>query len=375
MMATLRVDIVHGFRTNPPSLNNLLQGLETIIDTPNIHVHSLSQPDFAGPDRLVAGVELAALSFQTVATFAKVWARSDLVIIHKSLTKEFIEYIFGINVAERLFLRGGPTIHTTYDADYVHFPEKTRYLYERADAVVATSEAIYTEVEQIAGPDRVWYIPPSVDTDFFNPNVLVESSLETDSYVLGWVGNPDVHLDNLRYLAERLQGVETDDVTLRMLLGGGQLSQSVQADLTDTGLTLDLVDHVAREKVPMVINSFDVGLAPLRDTEFNRGRSSEKIREYMACGIPVIGSPVGENSRLIPDETGILATSPSEWRDAIAIMRNEDIRHSMGTAARRHVQCNYDTTVIAASFEELFNHVNGSANADLLTETETSQVM
>lgn len=356
-MNDIRVDIVHKWESNPPSLKNLLQGLRAVEDPVDIHVHSLAQKDYFFDSKLTSAIELADLSLQTLATFFEVRRKSDVLIVHKTLRRELLEYVLGINVAERLFLRCENVIYSTYDADYVYFPKKARYLFERSALVYATSESIAEKASEFVSNERIRYIPPSVDTDFFNPNISVSSDLKTDLLVLGWVGNPNVHGDNLRYLTDALQDVRFDDVMLRFLLGGESLPPDILSQLEATGATLDLIEYVPWEEVPEVINSFDVGFAPLRDTEFNRGRSSEKVREYMACGVPVIASDVGENPRLIPDETGILIDDGNSWANAVSKLSDPTVREHMGEKARQHVKNTYARSVIAEEIEAALHDV------------------
>lgn len=356
-MDDIRVDIIHKWSSPPPSLKNLLQGLREMSHPLDLHIHPLAKPTYRGSTKLTSAVELGALTLLTIRTYLSLREQTDVVIIHKTLGEELIEHLLGINIAERLLLRLEPVIHTTYDADYVYYPKKSWYLFDRSTLIIATSEAIRRTAEMTADPDQVVSIPPSVDTSFFAPTVAVPPELQTDALVLGWVGNPDVHEDNLRYLADQLSDAELSGDVLRFLLDGGTLPEDVREKLAATGANLEVIPRVPWEEVPAVINSFDVGLAPLRDTPFDRGRSSEKIREYMACGVPVIASAVGENPRLVPADTGFLPDADRGWASAIEQLNNPDRRREMGRAARQHVAETYATTVVAEELAAVIEQV------------------
>lgn len=357
-MDSKRIDIVHRFDSPTPSLKNLLQGLQCIDESWDIHVHSL-RPNIPGSNKFITAVELGVFSLKVYEKVIKINTvyDSDVLIIHKSLYGDLIDRVFDTVIAERLFLTNNNVIYSTYDADYVEFPKKTAYLFKNTSHILATSKAIKQEAQKYASNDNISYVAPSVDTDFFNPHYSVPEDLETDSLVIGWIGNADVHQDNIWYLAECLNELEDDDIILRLLLGGGSISSELRNELSNLDIGLHTIDSVPWEDVPVVINSFDVGLAPLEDTEFNRGRSSEKVREYMACGIPVIASDVGENPHLLGENTGILVSSRNDWVNAVAEFRDDTKRLQMGHSARQHISENYAIDVIAEQLSHCIKRV------------------
>lgn len=102
------------------------------------------------------------------------------------------------------------------------------------------------------------------------------------------------------------------------------------------------------------LTTCDIGLAPLPDDRFTRGKCGFKILQYAAAGLPVIASPVGVNSDYIHDGiTGFLATGASQWTDKIETMaKNMELRKRMGQAGRDKVQ-NFDISVIGKQLVEL----------------------
>jgi len=84
---------------------------------------------------------------------------------------------------------------------------------------------------------------------------------------------------------------------------------------------------------------FDVGIMPLTEDEWARGKSGNKAIYYMALGIPAVVSPVGCNADIVVDgETGYHAGTRGEWVDRLArLILNPDLRHEMGRRARQRV--------------------------------------
>jgi glycosyltransferase involved in cell wall biosynthesis len=88
-----------------------------------------------------------------------------------------------------------------------------------------------------------------------------------------------------------------------------------------------------------LINQFHVGVMPLPDSPWAEGKCAFKLIQYMACGVPVIASPVGANKDVVTRECGLLATGAQEWLDAFRTLRDQpSLRTSMGDAARERVE-------------------------------------
>jgi glycosyltransferase involved in cell wall biosynthesis len=92
-----------------------------------------------------------------------------------------------------------------------------------------------------------------------------------------------------------------------------------------------------------LIRGLDVGVMPLPDTPWTRGKCGYKLIQYMACGLPVIASPVGVNSQIVDHGVnGFLAESEADWRDAADRLLNDpQLRKSMGDAGRRKIEQGY----------------------------------
>jgi glycosyltransferase involved in cell wall biosynthesis len=91
-----------------------------------------------------------------------------------------------------------------------------------------------------------------------------------------------------------------------------------------------------------ILADADVGIMPLYDTEFSRGKCAYKVLQYGAAALPVVGSPVGTNATVLA-ELGGAAPGPGEWVDAVASVfdASASTRMSLGDAARRAVEESY----------------------------------
>lgn len=104
--------------------------------------------------------------------------------------------------------------------------------------------------------------------------------------------------------------------------------------------------------------SAHIGIAPLPDTAFTRGKCGLKSLQYMAAGLPVIASPVGVQTEIVKhDVTGLLAASDQDWLDSIkTLAKNHTLQDAMGQAGRLHCQQRYS---IQAGCEMMLEELNG----------------
>jgi glycosyltransferase involved in cell wall biosynthesis len=104
------------------------------------------------------------------------------------------------------------------------------------------------------------------------------------------------------------------------------------------------VDEVAwnEDSEIALLNSFDVGVMPLTDDEWARGKCAFKLIQYMACAVPVVASRVGANVDVVSPDCGYLVSCEQEWVAALRILRDQpERRKTMGEAARTRVVQQY----------------------------------
>ena len=111
-----------------------------------------------------------------------------------------------------------------------------------------------------------------------------------------------------------------------------------------------------------LFNTCDVGVYPLLDDEWSRGKCGFKAIEFMACGVPVVAAAVGVNCEIIQDGVnGFLASSEDDWIDKLGrLLTDRDLRHQLGAAGRRTIEERYSLRVhapaLAATLRGVVEH-------------------
>lgn len=155
---------------------------------------------------------------------------------------------------------------------------------------------------------------------------------------IGWIGTPSTWTEYMAPMMPLLTQAAAAAGARVAAVGAGRAA--VAHPLLDN-LPWTEESEVAR------IHEMDIGIMPLTDTPWARGKCGYKLIQYMACGIPVIASPVGVNAEIVEHGVnGFLASSDAEWAEALqTLLRDASLRAQMGEAGRRKVERDYSLQV------------------------------
>ena len=157
---------------------------------------------------------------------------------------------------------------------------------------------------------------------------------------LGWVGHPS-NLPYLRRLEPSLASLSRRYPWLRLRVVCSEPYESEVIPVENVVWSLE--DEVAN------LRSFDIGLMPLEEEAWARGKCSYKALQYMAVGVPVVLSPVGMNAAVVREgENGLLAAKLGAWERQIArLVESPELRQRLGSAGQRSVAEAYSLAVTA----------------------------
>lgn len=214
-----------------------------------------------------------------------------------------------------------------------------------ADTVIAGNAYLASYAQQ-AGAKRVESIPTVVDLDRYPATLPIS---ESQIFTIGWIGSPST-ARYLRDIAPALAEVCKGDRARVRLIGSGPV------DLP--GVPVEVLAWSEATEVEE-IRRFDVGIMPLPDEPWARGKCGFKLIQYMACGLPVVASPVGVNAEIVASGiNGLLASTPGEWATALQrLADDQNLRIKMGRAGRKKVEDRYCLHVTAQKMVALLRAV------------------
>lgn len=209
-----------------------------------------------------------------------------------------------------------------------------------ADLVVCGNSFLADQTARLGGKTAI--VPTGIDTERFHPREREKLARgEGGRVVVGWTGSNtnNYFLSALFPVLARLAG----KIELR-ILSSTERGLEYQA----LGAVPHRFTHWTPENEVCEVAGYDVGLMPLADTPWTRGKCAFKALQYMALGIPTVASPVGVNCELIEDgRTGFLPKDDDAWHVALArLVASPQLRAELGAAGRARVVATHSLDVI-----------------------------
>lgn len=201
----------------------------------------------------------------------------------------------------------------------------------RGAALVVAGNAYLAEFAHAAGAWQVELLPTVIDLERY-PLATNHPAKVDGPPCVGWIGQRATASFLLPYkqLFERMSG------------SGQARFAAIGIDAHSLGLPMVSLPW-AEQTEAASIASFDIGIMPLVDAPFERGKCGYKLIQYMACGLPVVASPVGVNRQIVEHGVnGFLAETAEQWEQALqTLLSDSDLRQRMGQAGRQKVEREY----------------------------------
>lgn len=270
--------------------------------------------------------------WRALITYFTLWFSSqfDAVVLHRVLLSPWI--------LRRLNQLRKPIVFDFDDALSHEGFYSRRISEHRLQAVLKAANLVITSSTYNADSVReqcrqVEVIPSSVDTSRYRTR---SSYQHPAPVIIGWIGSPSTtpYLVGVSSVLSNLSRVHS----IKVLTIGA-----------DRNFRFEGIDHVnkswSEKSEADDLLECDIGIMPLPDNEWTRGKGGYKLLQYMAAGLPVVASPVTINREIVQDSVnGFLATTEQEWLMKLSLLiEDADLRESMGQKGRALVEQRYSS--------------------------------
>lgn len=271
----------------------------------------------------------------------------DVIFIHQGLT------YFGPPILEYLIAKlNHNIIYDVDDADFskpvfatglasrFHDRDRIAKISKWSKQVIVSVDYIKRYVEKFN--PNVTIMPTSIDISRYTPK---NHDTGNGSIIIGWVGTASglIYLKKLETVFQKLS--KSHDIELKIICSHSIKMPAVNVVHRPWTLENEIAD----------LQSIDIGIMPLPDTEFERGKGGFKLIQYMGVAVPVVCSPVGVNSEIVQDGiNGFLASSETEWFEKLStLIESHGLRKKIGKKGRQNIKTQHTIEGNAAKFVEI----------------------
>ena len=244
---------------------------------------------------------------------------------------------------------GRKVIYDFDDAIFLTKPAKVRMALNLANQVIAGNHFLQEYALRYNKNTLILHTP--IDTDKYMPR---PAPRDNGKIIIGWIGtgSTSVYLRSLKDVFESLAG-KYKNIEFRIVGGTASACEGPFIVKKEWSLESEVKE----------LQGFDIGIMPMPDNEWTRGKCAFKVIQYMAVGIPSVASPVGMNMEVIRDGVnGFLAGSDKEWFDKLSqLIESAALRDSIGRNGRKTVEETYSLKVAAPKFLEILEQTGKRA--------------
>ncbi|MBX2958859.1 MAG: glycosyltransferase [Flavobacteriales bacterium] len=228
--------------------------------------------------------------------------------------------------------------------EWLKKPEKTNDII-KISKVIITGNSYLSQYTRKINP-KVVVIPTTIDTSYH----FVRNNNCKDVVTIGWTGSSTTlpYFEEILPELEKLKLEFGDRINFQVIVDINKYYSSINTQTTPWSIEKEIED----------LSKIDIGLMPLPDTEWAKGKCGFKALQYMSLEIPAIVSAVGVNKEIIKDnENGFLIYN-NEWIDKIKILlNNPEIRVNIGRRARKTIEQEYSVESNKLKYLKIFKDI------------------
>ncbi|MCB0428591.1 MAG: glycosyltransferase family 4 protein [Flavobacteriales bacterium] len=278
----------------------------------------------------------------------------DLIIVYREAI------MLGSTVFERMLRKSDTPVVMDFDdaiwlQDVSEGNERLAWLKRpsKTDEIIAMSNAVFAGNTYLANYAKrfnpnVHLIPTTIDVNYHLPAATRPSE---GTVRVGWTGTSTTlkHYDEAVPALKELKTRWGDRVRFRVIADVPPCMEGFDVEFVKWNKHSEIQD----------LATFDIGLMPLPDNDWARGKCGFKGLQYMSMGIPAVMSPVGVNADIITDGVnGFLASSQQDWLEKLSrLIESETLRKQLGTAGRKTVEDRFSLQAIGPHYLELIDRL------------------
>lgn len=318
------------------------------------HLISSSELEFLYSDGKYNKFNIVKSYFNRILTLMKTKEYDFIWIQAESLP--YIPYFF-----EKILLNNKKYILDFDDAIFHNYDlssgfYKKLFLKKKIDLLMRSSSFTVSGNQYLAsraissGCSNVAIVPTVVDLELYKKDNKIALTHD-DPIVIGWIGTKSTskYLDIVINVLDEISQIR--DIQLKIIGSNIQFKGISKLDI--------VYERWTQESEVSSLHSIDVGLMPLIDSAWERGKCGYKLIQYMACGKPVIASPVGCNVDIVTHgQNGFLASNESEWKTYLLnLIDSQSLRVTMGKNGFHAVESEYCLNVTSDKLVSIFNSI------------------
>ncbi len=223
-------------------------------------------------------------------------------------------------------------------------PEKTSEIIGMSSLVIAGNEYLATYARQFN--ERVQVIPTTIDLDLYRRQAY--PGKPAGKICIGWTGSSTtlIEFTSFEKVLKQLISQYGDRIYVKVI---------GEADYQSSMIEVKSVAWTSETEV-LELCELDIGIMPLQDNDWSRGKCACKGLQYMALGIPAVMSAIGVNQKIVQSgENGFLCETEEEWLGALsALIESAELRKSLGEKGQRTVREKYAKKQWQERFLKLF---------------------
>jgi glycosyltransferase involved in cell wall biosynthesis len=269
----------------------------------------------------------------------------------------------GVRFLEPWLAKRNPRMVFDFD-DAIHHvgdnESKLRFILPHFACVTAGNEYLASFARQVHQRVEVW--PTVVDTQKYHEAVLRRPG----PIRIGWSGSRDTLKHCLPLVASILRELRKTERFEFLVIAEVPPLDSAE------GLNITYLPWTPETEV-QCLQQIDIGLMPLEDKPFERGKCGLKAIQYMGCGTPALVSPVGVNEQIVKHgETGFHCRTIEDWVAYLRqLIHNPAMRTEMGRKARERVEQKYSISSLLPRMVSLFQDISTSRSVETLAWAKT----